>query len=83
MPRPMHMVGMQRVPTTGMTTAFNVASQAGIVPPNSGSIPMQRGAAAHAHQQQQQQQQVIFVAIFSFFCFMHLISFDLYFAICV
>lgn len=52
MPRPIHMVGMQRMPNTGMTS-FNVTSQAGIAPPNSGGLPLQRGGAgAHAHQQQ-------------------------------
>ncbi|XP_074590244.1 cyclin-dependent kinase E-1 isoform X2 [Curcuma longa] len=52
MPRPIHMVGMQRMPNTGMTS-FNVASQAGIAPPNSGGLPLQRGGAgAHGHQQQ-------------------------------
>ncbi|URD83975.1 Cyclin-dependent kinase [Musa troglodytarum] len=51
MPRPMHVVGMQRMPNTGMP-AFNVATQTGIGAPASGNIPMQRGAAAQAHQQQ-------------------------------
>ncbi|KAG6525501.1 hypothetical protein ZIOFF_015457 [Zingiber officinale] len=52
MPRPIHMVGMQRMPNANMTS-FNVASQAGIAPPNSGGLPLQRGGAgAHGHQQQ-------------------------------
>lgn len=57
MPRPMHVVGMQRMPNTGMP-AFNVATQTGVGAPTSGNIPMQRGAAAQAHQQQ-----VVFAAI--------------------
>ncbi|XP_064947061.1 cyclin-dependent kinase E-1-like isoform X2 [Musa acuminata AAA Group] len=51
MPRPIHVVGMQRMPNTGMP-AFNVATQTGVGAPTSGNIPMQRGAAAQAHQQQ-------------------------------
>ncbi|CAD5171421.1 unnamed protein product [Musa acuminata subsp. burmannicoides] len=51
MPRSMHVVGMQRMPNTGMST-FNVAPQAGIGAPSSGNIPIPRGAAVQAHQQQ-------------------------------
>uniref|UniRef100_A0A5B7AWT2 Putative cyclin-dependent kinase E-1-like n=1 Tax=Davidia involucrata TaxID=16924 RepID=A0A5B7AWT2_DAVIN len=52
-PRPMPMVGMQRMPPQGMT-AYNLTSQAGIGGGmNPGGIQMQRGVAAQAHQQQQ------------------------------
>ncbi|XP_038982780.1 cyclin-dependent kinase E-1-like isoform X1 [Phoenix dactylifera] len=50
-PRPMPMVGMQRMPGAAMA-AFNIASQAGMGGVNPGNIPMQRGAAAQAQQQQ-------------------------------
>lgn len=50
MPRPMPMVGMQRMQPPGIPT-YNLASQAGMG--NPGGIPMQRGVAPQAHQQQQ------------------------------
>lgn len=53
MPRPMPMVGMQRMQPPGIP-AYNLASQAGMGSGvNPGGIPMQRGVAAQAHQQQQ------------------------------
>lgn len=55
-PRPMHMVGVQRMQQQNMA-AYNLASQAGMGGAiNPGNIPMQRGVAAQPHQQQQQQQ---------------------------
>ncbi|KAK9266214.1 hypothetical protein L1049_012417 [Liquidambar formosana] len=52
-PRPIPMVGMQRMQPQGMT-AYNLASQAGMGSGmNPGSIPMPRGVAAQSHQQQQ------------------------------
>lgn len=51
-PRPMPVVGMQRIPAQGMS-AYNLTSQAAMGGGmNPGSIPMQRGVAAQAHQQQ-------------------------------
>lgn len=51
-PRPMHMVGMQRMQPQGIA-GYNMASQAGMGGAiNPGGIPMQRGVA-QAHQQQQ------------------------------
>lgn len=61
-PRPMPMVGMQRMQPQGMANPYNnLSSQPGM---NPGSIPMQRGLSAQAHQQQQQQ-----VHFFSFITF--------------
>lgn len=51
LPRPMHMVGMQRMQPQGIA-GYNIASQAGMGAMNPGGIPMQRGVA-QAHQQQQ------------------------------
>lgn len=52
LPRPMHMVGMQRMQPQGIA-GYNIASQAGMGGAmNPGGIPMQRGVA-QAHQQQQ------------------------------
>lgn len=52
-PRPMHMVGIQRMQPQGHA-AYNLASQAGMGGGmNPGGIPMQRNVAAQAHQQQQ------------------------------
>ncbi|XP_071697189.1 cyclin-dependent kinase E-1 [Rutidosis leptorrhynchoides] len=54
-PRPMHMVGVQRMQQQ-QNMAYNLASQAGMGGAmNPGNIPMQRGVAAQPHQQQQQQ----------------------------
>lgn len=50
-PRPMPMVGMQRMPAPGMT-AYGIPSQADISGMNPGGIPMQRAAAAQAAHQQ-------------------------------
>lgn len=51
-PRPMPVVGMQRIQAQGMS-AYNLTSQAAMGGGmNPGSIPMQRGVAAQAHQQQ-------------------------------
>ncbi|KAL6519977.1 Cyclin-dependent kinase E-1 [Orobanche hederae] len=52
MPRPMAMVGMQRMQPQGIP-AYSLASQAGIGGVNPSGIPVQRGVAAQAHQQQQ------------------------------
>ncbi|XP_042022368.1 cyclin-dependent kinase E-1-like [Salvia splendens] len=52
-PRPMPMVGMQRIQPPGIP-AYNLASQAGMGGGvNPGGMPMQRGVSAQAHQQQQ------------------------------
>ncbi|KAG6398535.1 hypothetical protein SASPL_140000 [Salvia splendens] len=52
-PRPMPMVGMQRMQPPGIP-AYNLASQAGMGGGvNPGGMPMQRGVSAQAHQQQQ------------------------------
>uniref|UniRef100_A0A7N0TWX0 Protein kinase domain-containing protein n=1 Tax=Kalanchoe fedtschenkoi TaxID=63787 RepID=A0A7N0TWX0_KALFE len=52
-PRPMHMVGMPRMPTQAMGP-YNMASQAGMGGGmNPGGIQMQRGVAPQGHQQQQ------------------------------
>lgn len=51
-PRPMNVVGMQRMPHQAMQP-YNLASQAGMgAGMNPGGIPMQRGVP-QAHQQQQ------------------------------
>lgn len=50
MPRPMPMVGMQRMQPPGIPT-YNLASQAGMG--NPGGIPMQRGVPPQPQQQQQ------------------------------
>nr|XP_043612917.1 cyclin-dependent kinase E-1 [Erigeron canadensis] len=53
-PRPVHMVGVQRMQQQNMA-AYNLASQAGMGSAmNPGNIPIQRGVAAQPHQQQQQ-----------------------------
>ncbi|KAL6498072.1 Cyclin-dependent kinase E-1 [Orobanche gracilis] len=52
MPRPMPMVGMQRMQRQGIP-AYSLASQAGIGGVNPSGIPVQRGVAAQTHQQQQ------------------------------
>ncbi|KAL6542464.1 Cyclin-dependent kinase E-1 [Orobanche minor] len=52
MPRPMAMVGMQRMQPQGIP-AYGLASQAGIGGVNPSGIPVQRGVAAQTHQQQQ------------------------------
>ncbi|CAK9153439.1 unnamed protein product [Ilex paraguariensis] len=52
-PRPMPMVGMQRMQPQGLT-GYNLSSQAGMGGQmNPGGIPMPRGVTAQAHQQQQ------------------------------
>ncbi|XP_075514683.1 cyclin-dependent kinase E-1-like isoform X1 [Primulina tabacum] len=51
-PRPMPMVGVQRMQPPGIP-AYNLASQAGMGGVNPGGIPMQRGVAPQAHQQHQ------------------------------
>lgn len=57
-PRPVHMVGIQRIQQQQQQqnmAAYNLASQAGMGGAmNPGNIPMQRGVAAQPHQQQQQ-----------------------------
>ncbi|CAA6671996.1 unnamed protein product [Spirodela intermedia] len=50
-PRPMPMVGMQRMPASGMT-AYGIPSQADMSGLNPGGIPIQRAAAAQAAHQQ-------------------------------
>ncbi|CAM8881826.1 unnamed protein product [Rhodiola kirilowii] len=51
-PRPMHMVGMPRMPSQGI--AYNMASQAGMGGGmNPGGMAMQRGVAPPGHPQQQ------------------------------
>uniref|UniRef100_A0A7N0ZXN1 Protein kinase domain-containing protein n=3 Tax=Kalanchoe fedtschenkoi TaxID=63787 RepID=A0A7N0ZXN1_KALFE len=51
--RPMHMVGMPRMPTQAMGP-YNMASQAGMGGgTNPGGLPLQRGVAPQSHQQQQ------------------------------
>lgn len=54
MPRPVPVVGMQRMQPPPGIPAYNLASQAGLGGGvNPGGIPMQRGVAAQPHQQQQ------------------------------
>lgn len=49
-PRPMPIVGMQRMPSAGIA-AFNLAPQPGMGGLNPAAIPMQRNSS-QAHQQQ-------------------------------
>ena len=49
-PRPMPLVGMQRMPAGAGMAAFNLASQAGMGGLNPAAIPMQRGSQAHQQQ---------------------------------
>lgn len=76
-PRPMQMVGMQRMQQQQNMSAYNLASQAGMV--NPGNIPMQQQQQQRGVAAQPQHQQVSYLYIY--FVFDYLSSCSSFFAI--